>query len=153
MLCLVLLITNLLHPFNGFAIELFLDGEVGHGGGCRSAVPVFFAGWKPDDVAGPDVLDGAAPALGESSTGGDDEGLAERMSVPCGAGAGLEGDAGTDGARGCGRREQGINAHGAREPIGGAFVGGLGAGFFDVHKSEIKKQDGNDVSGLFPAIC
>ena len=102
---LVLFITDLLHPIDDFAIKLFLDGEVGHGGGGGCAVPMFFAGRKPDDVAGLDVLDGAAPALGEAGAGGDDEGLAEGMGVPGGAGAGLKGDAGADGARGCGRGE------------------------------------------------
>ena len=145
---LVLFITDLLHPIDDFAIKLFLDGEVGHGGGGGGAVPVFFAGRKPDDVAGPDVLDGSAPALGKSGTSGDDEGLAKRMGVPRGAGAGLEGDAGADGACGCGCGEQWVNAHGAGEPIGRALVGGLGAGFFDVHRFEIKPKDAERRKGF-----
>ena len=65
-----------------------------HGGRRRGAVPVLLAGRKPDDVAGPDFLDRAALALRPAAAGGDDQGLAERMGVPGGAGAGLEGDAG-----------------------------------------------------------
>ena len=47
-----------------------------------------------NDVAGADFLDGAARALRPAAAGGDDQRLAERMRVPGGARAGLEGDAG-----------------------------------------------------------
>ena len=43
---------------------------------------------------GPDFLDGASPALRPAATGRHDQSLAQRMSVPCGPGAGLECDAG-----------------------------------------------------------
>src|SRR5208283_6137476 len=80
------------HPVDDLAVELLLDGDVGHGGGGRGAVPVLLAGREPDYVAGADLLDRTAPALGASAAGGDDEGLAERVGVPGGACAGLEGD-------------------------------------------------------------
>src|SRR5262249_6214389 len=40
----VLFICNGLHPFHGLSIEAFLDGDVCHGVGGRSAMPVLLAG-------------------------------------------------------------------------------------------------------------
>ena len=54
---------HLLHPVDGFAVLDLLDGDMGHRGGRRRAVPVLFARREPDDVAGPDFLDRAALAL------------------------------------------------------------------------------------------
>ena len=53
----------------------------------------FSPGREPDHVAGPDLLDRAALALRPAAAGGDDQRLPERMRVPCGARARLEGDA------------------------------------------------------------
>ena len=64
------------------------------------AVPVFFVRGEADDVALVDFFDVAALALHQAASGGYDQGLAERVGVPGGAGAGLEGDAGARGARG-----------------------------------------------------
>ena len=120
----ILFVGDVFEPIDDFAIETFLDGEVGHGGGGRGAVPMFFAGRKPDDVSGANFLDGTAPALGAAATGGDDERLAERMGMPSGAGAGLESDGGAGGARRRAGLKEWIDADRASEPIGGAFVGG-----------------------------
>lgn len=120
-------------PVHGFAIESFGDGDVGEGGGGGGAVPVFFAGREPDDVAGVDGFHGAAEALDAAGTGGDDEGLAEGMGVPGGTGAGFEGDDGAADARGVAAFEGGVDADGAGEPVGGTFGGGLGAVAFDFH--------------------
>src|SRR5712672_3669739 len=57
---------------------------------CR-VVPGLLAGC-PDDIAGTDFFDRSALALRPAKAGRDDEGLTERMGVPRGAGAGLEGD-------------------------------------------------------------
>ena len=54
----------------------------------------FSPGREPDDVARPDFLDRAALALHPAAAGRDDQRLAQRMGVPGGARAGLEGDAG-----------------------------------------------------------
>ena len=67
---------------------------MGHRGGGSRAVPMFLTGREPDDVAGMDFLDRAAFALRPADAGGDDEGLAERMCVPCSACTGFEGDIG-----------------------------------------------------------
>jgi hypothetical protein len=57
-------------------------------------MPVLVAGRAPDDVAGPDLDDGFALALGPATAGGDDEGLTQGVGMPIGAGARLKGDAG-----------------------------------------------------------
>ena len=109
-------------PVDGFAVEALLDGDVGHGGGGGGSVPVLFVGWEPDDVAGTNFFDGTVFALNPSTAGGDDEGLAEGMGVPGGAGSGLEGDVGSDDEGGVGGLEERVDADGAGEPVGGAFA-------------------------------
>ena len=79
-------------------VELFLNGDVGHGGGWRSAMPMLLARRKPDHVARTDFFNRSSPALRPAATGGDDEGLTQRVGVPGGASAGLEGDGGGRGA-------------------------------------------------------
>ncbi len=55
-------------------------------------MPMFLAGREDHDVAGANLLDRAALALGAAATRGDDKDLAKRVRVPGGARAGLEGD-------------------------------------------------------------
>ena len=52
---------------------------------------MFFAGCEPDDVARANFLHPAALALHPAETGDDDQGLTQRVCVPGGACAGLEG--------------------------------------------------------------
>src|SRR5918995_320186 len=87
----VLAVGHVLHPVDGLAIESLLDGDVGHGGGRGRAVPVLFVRRKPDHIARPDLFDRTALPLHPAQTRGDDQGLAERMRVPSGACARLEG--------------------------------------------------------------
>jgi hypothetical protein len=47
-----LFVADLFHPVDGLAVELFLNGDVGHGGGGRGPVPMLLAGREPDDVEG-----------------------------------------------------------------------------------------------------
>ena len=122
---LVLFVADLFHPVDHFAVELFLNGDVGHRRGWRGAVPMLLAGRNPDHVARPDFLDRAAPTLRPAATGRHDQGLAERMCVPCRPRAGLEGDAGAERARRSGRIEQRIDAHRAGEPIRRSLAGRL----------------------------
>src|SRR5712692_11478352 len=49
---LVLRAANLLHPVHGLAVELFLNGDVRHGGRCPGAVPVLLTWRNPDNVTG-----------------------------------------------------------------------------------------------------
>src|SRR5579864_4864800 len=129
----ILLVGDLLQPLDDLAVELFLDGDVGHRRGRRRPVPVLLAGREPDHVAGPDLLDRSAFALGPAAARGDDEGLAERMRVPCGPRARLDGEAGALNARRLGRLEERIDPHGAGEPIRRSPGGGLRADSLDVH--------------------
>jgi len=39
----VLLVPDLLQPVGGLAVEIFLNGDVRHGCGCRGAMPVFLS--------------------------------------------------------------------------------------------------------------
>lgn len=95
---------------------------------------MFLAGREPDDVAGMDGLDGAAPALGEAGAGGDDERLAEGVGVPGGAGAGLKGDARALAAGGCRGLEEGIDPDAAGEVVGRAFGRGAGTVSLNIHR-------------------
>src|ERR1700728_1200972 len=63
-----------------------------HRGGGGGSVPMLLTWGEPDDVAGSDLLDGAARALGSTAAGGDDQCLTQRMRMPGGAGTGFEGD-------------------------------------------------------------
>ena len=40
----ILGVGDVFEPVDDFAVELFLNGDVGHGGSWRGAVPVLFAG-------------------------------------------------------------------------------------------------------------
>ena len=84
----VLFVADLFHPIDSLAVERFLDGDVRHGRGWRGAVPMLFARRKPDNIAGTNLLDRAALALGAAATGDDNQSLTERMGMPCGAGPG-----------------------------------------------------------------
>ena len=96
----VLFVAHLFHPFNDFAVELFLNGDVRHGSGRRRAMPVLLARREPDHVSRPDFLDRAALALRPSAARRHDQRLPQRMRVPCGASARLKGDARAGGAGG-----------------------------------------------------
>jgi hypothetical protein len=59
----VLLIGDMLHPIDHFAIELFLDGDMCHRRRWRRTVPVLFARCEPHHITGADFLDRSAVAL------------------------------------------------------------------------------------------
>src|SRR5258708_37533126 len=48
----VLFVTDLLHPVHHLPFKCFLNGDMRHGRGRRSPVPVLFAGREPDYIAG-----------------------------------------------------------------------------------------------------
>ena len=76
-------VADLFHPVDNFTVELFLNGDVRHGDGRRSSMPVLLAGREPNHVTGMDFLDRASPALCPAAAGRDNESLAERMRMPC----------------------------------------------------------------------
>src|SRR5437868_7660043 len=78
---LVLLVADLLHPVHDLAVEVFLNGDVRHRGGCRGAVPMLLTGWNPDHVTRPNLLDRPSPALRAASAGRHDQGLAQWVGV------------------------------------------------------------------------
>ena len=123
----------MLHPVNDLAVLFFLNGDVGHGGGGRSAVPVLLAGREPDYVAGANFLNRALPALGPAATGRDNESLAEGMRVPGRARSRLESYAGALHQGRIGRLKERVDAYGAGEPVGRPLGGRLRAGSFDFH--------------------
>src|SRR5689334_15912138 len=124
---LVLLVTDLLHPVDGRAVELFLDSDVAHSRGGRGAVPVLLVGGKPHHITGTNVLDRSTLTLNPAATGGDDQCLAERMRVPRSARPNLEGyEVHADAGR-VRRIVQRINPHGSREILGWPLAGRLGA--------------------------
>jgi hypothetical protein len=53
-----LFVADLFQPVDGLAVELFLNGDVGHGRGGRGAMPVLLARRDPDHVARPDLAQG-----------------------------------------------------------------------------------------------
>src|SRR4051812_15478309 len=69
----VLLVGDLLHPLDNLAIEVFLDGEVGHRGRRRRAMPVSLARRDPDHVSWPDFLDRSALDLYPPDAGRHDQ--------------------------------------------------------------------------------
>lgn len=138
--------TRMLHPVDDLAVELFLDGDMGHRRRRRCAVPMAFTRREPDDVAGADLLDGTAFALHATEARCDDQRLAERMGVPGGAGAGLEGDAGASRACGAGHGKQRVDTHAAGKPIGWSFGRRLRTASLDIHLYLLPFDAGVDVS-------
>src|SRR5438445_433153 len=124
-LALILFVDDLLHPVDGLAVELLLNGDVRHRRRWRRPVPVLFARRKPDHVTGPDFLDWPAPALRPAAAGRHDQGLAQRMRVPRGPGTRLEGDAGARDTPRIACFEQRIDPNRAGEPICRCFAGWL----------------------------
>ena len=71
-------------------IVAFVDREVGHESVGSCTVPVLLVGLEEDAVPGADDLDRPFAALAQTYALGDEDGLAERVAVPVGAGAGHE---------------------------------------------------------------
>jgi hypothetical protein len=130
---LILFVTNLLHPVGRFTVELFENGHVRHSRGGSGAVPMLFAGRKPNHVARPNLFDWTSPALGQAGACGYDQSLTQRMSMPGSPSGGLERNTGTKHASWIVRFEQWINADSAGKIVRGSFAGRLGARSFDVH--------------------
>src|SRR4051794_28919708 len=129
----VLLVGDVFEPVDGLAVELLLDGDVGHRRRGRRAVPVLFAGGEPHDVTGANLFNGSAPALDAAGPGGHDQRLAERMGMPRGACAWLECNGRTRSSGGSGGLKQRIDTDGACKPVTGSFRGRLRTCSSDLH--------------------
>ena len=87
-------VRDLLHPGDGRTVLPLRNGDMRHRAIGRRAVPVLLTRLEPDDVAGSNLLDQATFPLRAAETGGDKQRLAERVRMPGGARARLEGDSG-----------------------------------------------------------
>jgi hypothetical protein len=121
----VLFVADLLHPVSVLAVERLGDGDMGHRRRRRRSMPMLKPWRKPDDIAGPELLDGAALALSPAEPRRDDEGLAKRMRVPRVARARFERNVTSTYTSRLRRLEEGIHADRAREPFCGSLEGGL----------------------------
>src|ERR1700690_1149209 len=109
---------DVLHPVDGLSVERLLNGDVGHRRGRGRTMPMPVVRRAPYDVACMDFDDRLTLALRPAASGGHDQRLAQRMGVPRGACARLEGDARTRNPRGRWRRAQRIDANAAGEITG-----------------------------------
>src|SRR5262249_39936588 len=75
------------------AILCLLRRDVDHARGRRAAMPVLLARWNPDDIACLDLADRLALGLEAADARDHVESLSERMRVPRGPCARLEGNA------------------------------------------------------------
>src|SRR5262245_37023183 len=65
----ILVVADLFHPFDGFTVEIFLNGDVCHGGGWRCAMPMLLARREPDHITGMNHFNRTAFALHPPATG------------------------------------------------------------------------------------
>jgi hypothetical protein len=87
-----LFVAHFFHPVGRLTVEFFYDGDVRHGGGGSSAVPMFFAGREPDYISRANFLDRPSPALRQAAARGHNQRLPQRMRVPCSSCAWFERD-------------------------------------------------------------
>ena len=78
----VLLVCDLFHPFDDFAVERLLNGDMRHCCGRRGAVPMPLIRWAPNHIARPELHFLLPLALHPSKSGCDDQRLPERMIMP-----------------------------------------------------------------------
>ena len=88
----VLFVAHLFHPVDRFAVELFLNGDMGHRRGWSGAVPMLLTRRNPHYVTRSNYLDRTSPALCSATTSGHYQSLPQRVGVPRRSSAGLERD-------------------------------------------------------------
>src|ERR1700724_799223 len=132
-LCGKFFVGHQLHPGRVTAVERFLYRHVGHASGWGAPVPVFLARWNPDHIARFDLAHRFALGLDPADARDDVQRLAERVCMPVGPRAGLEGHAICDNARrrfGC---NDGIRPDGAVKMLFGRPACRPRAGEMDIH--------------------
>ena len=75
----ILVVADLFHPFDELAVEIFLNGDMRHGGGWRRAMPMLFARRERDYITGINLFNRTALALYPPAAGCDNQGLTERV--------------------------------------------------------------------------
>src|SRR5262249_13047361 len=107
----VMLVADFFHPIDRLAIEPFLNGYVRHGCVWCSPMPMFLPRLEPDHITRPNVLDWTTPTLYAPTASRYNQGLAQRMGVPCSPSTRLERDTGAYCACRIRRLEQRIDAY------------------------------------------
>src|SRR5512146_2713433 len=113
----ILLVSDVLHPRNGRAVQRFLDGDVGHGSAVSRSMPVSVVRRAPNHVASADLDALLVFALGPPDASSDDKCLPERMAVPGSSRAWLKRHAGAADPRRFGRVAERLDCHIAGEPF------------------------------------
>src|SRR5437016_1551127 len=98
---------------------------MGHGCSGRGAMPMLLTGRDPDHVTWANFLDRTSPALHPAASSSDDEGLTQRVRVPCCPSAGLERDTRAERAGWMVCLEQGVNTYSAGKILSRSFAGRL----------------------------
>src|SRR2546428_2760216 len=91
----VFLVADMFHPVDKFPVTPLLNSDVRHTGGRRSPMPMLLARRGQRHITRTNLLDMSTFMLNPALAGSDDEGLTERMSMPCSPRSRLEGDAGS----------------------------------------------------------
>jgi manganese oxidase len=86
----VLLVADLFHPVHNLTVELFLNGDVRHRRVWTSPMPVLLAWRKPHHITRADFFDWPAQTLCPAAACRHNQGLPERMRMPCSSRARLE---------------------------------------------------------------
>ena len=59
----VLLVADLFHPVDSLPVELFLNGDMSHGGGRHGTMPMLLTRREPDHITWPNFFNRAIPTL------------------------------------------------------------------------------------------
>lgn len=113
----VLLVRDLFHPIDDFAVEPFLKGDVRHRRRRGSPVPVLLTRREPYHITRSNLLDWAAFTLDPTAPCRYDKRLTEWMRMPGGPGTRLEGYAGSRDECRIGCLKQRIDSHSAGKPL------------------------------------
>ena len=110
-------VADLFHPVDNFTVEFFLNGDVRHGRSWSGPVPVLLTRRKRDYITRPDFFYRPAPMLRPATPCRDDEGLTERMLMPCSPRARLESDGSTLNKCRISRLKKWIDTYRASKPL------------------------------------
>src|SRR5438309_8047661 len=91
----VFFVTDMLHPDDKLPITPFLNRDMRHSRGRSSPMPMLLARRGQHHISRTNLLDMPAFVLNPALAGSDDEGLTERMLMPCSPCSRLEGNAGS----------------------------------------------------------